>query len=89
MIGHHDRQRIDALRQAAAKKGRVVRVVDQKTAVVPLHADTLADPNIAGRGTVPEADDTQKDSPTHGPRCSEANQHPSHACGWAIDRPNL
>jgi len=45
MIGHHDRQRIDALRQAAAKKGRVVRVVDQKTAVVPLHADTLADPN--------------------------------------------
>ena len=23
----------------------VVRVVDQKTAVVPLHADTLADPN--------------------------------------------
>jgi len=27
------------------KKGRVVRVVDQKTAVVPLHADTLADPN--------------------------------------------
>ena len=55
MIGHHDRQQIDALRQAAAKKGRVVRVVDQKTAVVPLHADTLADPNIAGRGTVPEA----------------------------------
>ena len=45
MIGHHDRQRIDALRQAAAKKGRVVRVVDQKTAVVPLHAATLADPN--------------------------------------------
>ncbi len=45
MIGHHDRERIDALRQAAAKKGRVVRVVDQKTAVVPLHADTLADPN--------------------------------------------
>jgi uncharacterized protein len=25
MIGHHDRERIDALRQAAAKKGRVVR----------------------------------------------------------------
>ena len=33
------------LRQAAAKKSRVVRIVDQKTAVVPLHADTLADPN--------------------------------------------
>jgi len=44
IIGHHDRERIDALRQAAAKKGRVVRVVDQKTAVIPLHADTLADP---------------------------------------------
>jgi hypothetical protein len=41
---YHDRERIDRLRQAAAKKGRVVRVVDQKTAVVPLHADTLADP---------------------------------------------
>ena len=45
MIGHHDRERIDRLRQAAAKKGRVMRVVDQKTAVAPLHADTLADPN--------------------------------------------
>jgi transcription-repair coupling factor (superfamily II helicase) len=45
MVGHHDRAGIDRLRQAAAKKGRVVRVVDQKTAVVPLHADTLADPN--------------------------------------------
>jgi transcription-repair coupling factor (superfamily II helicase) len=45
MIGHHDRERIDRLRQAAAKKNRVVRVVDQKTAVVPLHADTLADPH--------------------------------------------
>jgi hypothetical protein len=29
------------LRQAAAKKGRVMRAVDQKTAVAPL----LADPN--------------------------------------------
>jgi transcription-repair coupling factor (superfamily II helicase) len=45
MLGHHDKARIERLRQAAAKKGRVVRVVDQKTAVVPLHADTLADPN--------------------------------------------
>jgi len=43
MLGHHDKARIDRLRQAAAKKRRVVRVVDQKTAVVPLHADTLAD----------------------------------------------
>jgi len=32
MLGHHDKARIDRLRQAAAKKGRVVRVVDQKTA---------------------------------------------------------
>ena len=32
---------------------------------------------------------TQKESPTRGPRCSEANQHPSHACGCAIDRPIL
>jgi hypothetical protein len=32
------------LRQAAATKNRVVRVVDQKTAVVPLDADTLANP---------------------------------------------
>jgi hypothetical protein len=39
------RPRIERLRQAAAQKGRVVRVVDQKTAVVPLHADTLADPH--------------------------------------------
>jgi len=45
MLGHHDKARIARLRQATAKKGRVVRVVDQKTAVVPLHADTLADPN--------------------------------------------
>jgi transcription-repair coupling factor (superfamily II helicase) len=45
MIGHHDRAKIDRLRQAAAKKNRVVRIVDQKTAVAPLQADTLGDPN--------------------------------------------
>ena len=45
MFGHHDRTAIEKLRQAAAKKGRVVRVVDQKTAVLPLRDDTLADPN--------------------------------------------
>jgi transcription-repair coupling factor (superfamily II helicase) len=45
MIGHHDRAAIDRLRQAAAKKSRVVRIVDQKTAVVPLHPDTLGDPD--------------------------------------------
>jgi transcription-repair coupling factor (superfamily II helicase) len=45
MLGHHDRRAMERLREAAAKKGRVVRVVDQKTVVVPLRADTLADPN--------------------------------------------
>jgi len=49
MIGHHDREAMDRLRQAAAKKSRVVRVVDQKTAVVPLHVDTLADPKKSSR----------------------------------------
>jgi len=39
---HHDRERTGWLRQSAAKKGRAVRVMDQKTAVVPLHGDTLA-----------------------------------------------
>ena len=41
----HLAQGRDRLRQAAAKKNRVVRIVDQKTAVAPLHADTLGDPN--------------------------------------------
>ena len=45
MLGHYDRAAIERLRQAATKKGRVVRIVDQKTVVVPLHADTLADPD--------------------------------------------
>jgi transcription-repair coupling factor (superfamily II helicase) len=45
MIGHHDRRAMERLREAAAKKGRVVRVVDQKTVVVPLRAETLADPH--------------------------------------------
>ena len=45
MFGHHDRAAMDRLRTAAMKKGRTVRIVDQKTAVVPLHADTLAEPN--------------------------------------------
>jgi transcription-repair coupling factor (superfamily II helicase) len=45
VIGHHDREAMERLRQAAAQKSRVVRIVDQKTVVVPLHADTLADPD--------------------------------------------
>jgi hypothetical protein len=44
MIGHHDRRAMDRLREAAAKKGRTIRVVDQRTVVVPLRAETLADP---------------------------------------------
>jgi transcription-repair coupling factor (superfamily II helicase) len=43
MVGHHDRESIDRLRRLAAKKGRTLRVVDQKTAVVPLRPETLAD----------------------------------------------
>jgi len=35
----------DQARLAQRRDGAEVRVVDQKTAVVPLHADTLADPN--------------------------------------------
>ena len=42
---------------------------------------------FAARPITPGDLDTQQDSPTHGPRCSEANQHPSHACRSAIDRP--
>ncbi len=45
MIGHHDRRAMERLRDAAAKKGRTVRIVDQKTVVVPLHEPTLADPH--------------------------------------------
>ena len=51
MIGHHDREAMERLRQAATRKNRVVRVVDQRTVVVPLHADTLADAEI-GRAYV-------------------------------------
>jgi transcription-repair coupling factor (superfamily II helicase) len=45
MLGHHDRETMERLRQAAAKKGRVVRVVDQKTVVLPLSDETLASPD--------------------------------------------
>jgi transcription-repair coupling factor (superfamily II helicase) len=44
MIGHHDRRAMERLREAAAKKGRTVRVVDQKTVVLPLSEETLASP---------------------------------------------
>jgi transcription-repair coupling factor (superfamily II helicase) len=45
VIGHHDRPAIERLRQAAATRGTTVRVVDQKTAVLPLSDDVLADPD--------------------------------------------
>ena len=45
VIGHHDRAAMEALRQAAAKKGRTVRIVDQKTVVLPLSEETLSSPD--------------------------------------------
>ena len=45
MIGHHDRAAIEVLRKRAQKAGRTFRIVDQKTAVLPLHDETLTDPN--------------------------------------------
>ncbi|MFM8634470.1 MAG: transcription-repair coupling factor [Planctomycetia bacterium] len=50
VIGHHDRKAIERLQESAAKRGTTVRVVDQKTAVIPLAEAILADPDslIAG-----------------------------------------
>ncbi|NBT13284.1 MAG: DEAD/DEAH box helicase, partial [Planctomycetia bacterium] len=45
MIGHHDRPAVERLRSAAVARGRTVRLVDQKTVVLPLSNDTLADPD--------------------------------------------
>ncbi|MFM7207952.1 MAG: transcription-repair coupling factor [Planctomycetaceae bacterium] len=45
VIGHHDRAAVDRLRQAAAGRGGVVRMVDQRTAVMPVHESTAADPD--------------------------------------------
>ena len=45
MIGHHDRAAMEKLRQAAVAKGRTVRIVDQKTVVLPLSDDTLSSPD--------------------------------------------
>ena len=41
MIGHHDRQAMETLRQAAVSRGRTVRIVDQRTVVLPLSEETL------------------------------------------------
>jgi len=50
VIGHHDRKAIERLQAAATKRGTTVRVVDQKTAVLPLPEKLLADPDklVAG-----------------------------------------
>ena len=45
VIGHHDRKAIERLQAAAAKRGTTVRVVDQKTAVLPLPEKLLANPD--------------------------------------------
>ncbi len=45
VIGHHDRRSMEDLRQAAVARGRTVRVVDQKTVVLPLSDETLASPD--------------------------------------------
>ncbi|MFM7245202.1 MAG: transcription-repair coupling factor [Planctomycetaceae bacterium] len=45
VIGHHDRAAMERLRQAAAARGGTVRVVDQKTVVMPVHDSTASDPD--------------------------------------------
>ncbi len=45
VIGHHDRAAMERLRQAAAARGGTVRVVDQKTMVMPVHDSTASDPD--------------------------------------------
>ena len=45
MFGHHDRGKIEGLRKRAQKTGKTLRIVDQKTAVMPLDPPTLADPD--------------------------------------------
>ncbi len=50
VIGHHDRRSIERLATAAARRGTAVRVVDQKTAVLPLPDHVLADPDTVVAG---------------------------------------
>jgi len=45
VIGHHDRAAMERLRQAAAARGGTVRIVDQKTMVMPVHDSTAGDPD--------------------------------------------
>ncbi len=44
IIGHHDKRSIQRLQKAAAIRDTVLRVVDQRTAVIPLPDDILEDP---------------------------------------------
>ena len=45
VIGHHDRAAMEKLRIAAGTRGGTVRIVDQKTVVMPVHESTAADPD--------------------------------------------
>ena len=44
MIGHHNRRAMERLRETAAAKGRTLRIVDQRTAVMPLDEAVAAAP---------------------------------------------
>ena len=45
VIGHHDRAAMEKLRLAAGARGGTVRIVDQKTVVMPVHDSTASDPD--------------------------------------------
>ncbi len=45
LFGHHDRAGMERLAERAAARGRPLRTVDEKTAVIPLDAKILADPD--------------------------------------------
>jgi transcription-repair coupling factor (superfamily II helicase) len=45
LFGHHDRAGMERLAERAAARGRPLRNVDEKTAVIPLDAKILADPD--------------------------------------------
>jgi transcription-repair coupling factor (superfamily II helicase) len=45
VIGHHDRRLMERLREAAAQTGCTLRIVDQRTAVMPLTDAVLAVPD--------------------------------------------
>jgi adenosylmethionine-8-amino-7-oxononanoate aminotransferase len=45
VIGHHDRAAMERVRLAAVARGGTVRIVDQRTVVMPVHDSTAADPD--------------------------------------------